>query len=90
MRHTINKKFLRYRPMKKLFTQYRLLLWISLILSLGFLSLTTISYTVSRDALQRGLSEHTLPLTGDNVYSEIQKDILRPVFVSAQMADAIG
>ena len=45
------------------------------------------SYLVSKDALRRGLSENMLPITGDNIYSEIQKDILRPVFVSAQMAN---
>jgi diguanylate cyclase (GGDEF)-like protein len=52
----------------------------------GFLAVMATSYFVSREVLQRGLSENTLPITGDNVYSEIQKDILRPVFVSAQMA----
>ena len=44
------------------------------------------SYVVSREAVQRGITEQTLPMTGDNVYAEIQRDILRPIFVSSQMA----
>ncbi|WP_395007735.1 diguanylate cyclase [Undibacterium sp.] len=73
--------------MTKSLKQYSLLIWISLILILGFVAVLATSYLVSKDALRRGLSENTLPITGDNIYSEIQKDILRPVFVSAQMAN---
>jgi diguanylate cyclase (GGDEF)-like protein len=73
--------------MKKSLQQYSLLIWICLILVLGFVAVLATSYIVSRETLQRGLSENTLPITGDNVYSEIQKDILRPVFVSTQMAN---
>ncbi|MBC3875740.1 sensor domain-containing diguanylate cyclase [Undibacterium flavidum] len=73
--------------MSKSLKQYRLLIWISLILILGFIAVLATSYVVSKDALRRGLSENMLPITGDNVYSEIQKDVLRPVFVSAQMAN---
>jgi diguanylate cyclase (GGDEF)-like protein len=73
--------------MKKTLKQYSLLIWISLVLVLGFLAVLVTSYMLTRETLQRGLSENTLPITGDNVYSEIQKDILRPVFVSAQMAN---
>ncbi len=73
--------------MRKSLKQYHLLIWISLILVLGFVAVLGTSYYVSRETLQRGLSENTLPITGDNVYSEIQKDVLRPVFVSAQMAN---
>lgn len=73
--------------MSKSLKQYRLLIWISLILTLGFVAVLATSYLVSKDALRRGLSENMLPITGDNVYSEIQKDVLRPVFVSTQMAN---
>lgn len=73
--------------MSKSLKQYNLLIWISLILILGFVAVLATSYLVSKDALRRGLSENMLPITGDNIYSEIQKDILRPVFVSSQMAN---
>lgn len=73
--------------MSKSLKQYNLLIWISLILILGFVAVLATSYLVSKDVLRRGLSENMLPITGDNIYSEIQKDILRPVFVSSQMAN---
>ncbi|MEC5159921.1 diguanylate cyclase (GGDEF)-like protein [Janthinobacterium sp. CG_23.3] len=66
--------------------KYRLLLWLTLILVAGFLATSVASYVASRDAIEQGISEQTLPLTGDNIYSEIQKDILRPVFISSLMA----
>lgn len=72
--------------MQKIFRHYGLLIWLSLILLAGFASVLVAGYIVARDTLQRGIAEQTLPITGDNVYSEIQKDILRPVFISSQMA----
>ncbi|HAT31568.1 MAG TPA: GGDEF domain-containing protein [Janthinobacterium sp.] len=72
--------------MRLLSLKYRLLLWISLILVAGFLATSLASYMASRDAIEQGIFEQTLPLTGDNIYSEIQKDILRPVFISSLMA----
>src|SRR5437868_4415166 len=77
---------LRLSFMQKMLKKYGLLVWLSLILIAGFVSTTVASFVVSRDAIQQSISEQTLPITGDNVYSEIQKDILRPVFVSSQMA----
>ncbi|QZA76427.1 diguanylate cyclase [Deefgea tanakiae] len=64
----------------------RLLLLVAILLIGGFLSTSIASYVVSRDALREGLISSALPLTGDNIYSEIQKDMLRPVFISSQMA----
>ncbi|MFZ6773986.1 sensor domain-containing diguanylate cyclase [Undibacterium sp. SXout7W] len=72
--------------MQKLFKKYGLLVWLSLILIAGFVFTAVAAYVVSRDTIQQSFSEQTLPLTGDNIYSEIQKDILRPVFVASQMA----
>ena len=72
--------------MQKFFRQYGLLVWLSLILITGFCAILLTGYVVSRETLQRGITEQTLPITGDNIYSEIQRDILRPVFVSSQMA----
>lgn len=44
------------------------------------------SYFVARDSITAQISEETLPLTSDNVYSEIQRDLLRPVLISSLMA----
>ncbi|MFZ6846117.1 sensor domain-containing diguanylate cyclase [Undibacterium sp. RuTC16W] len=72
--------------MRKILKQYGLLIWLSLILVAGFVFTNLAGFMVSRDAIHQSLSEQTLPITSDNVYSEIQRDILRPVFVSSQMA----
>lgn len=73
--------------MRLLPEKYRLLIWISLLLVAGFLTTSVISYIVSRDAIRQRVAEQALPLTSDNIYSEIQKDILRPVFISSLMAN---
>ena len=64
----------------------RLLGLLSLILLVGFLATSIASYVVSRDTIRQGIAQQTLPLTGDSIYSEIQKDLLRPVFISSLMA----
>lgn len=66
--------------------KYRLLGALGIILIVGFLSLSIASYVVSRDAIRAGIVQQELPLTADNIYSEIQKDLLRPVFISSMMA----
>jgi len=66
--------------------KYRLLTWLTVVLVAGFLTTSIVGYIVSRNAVRAGISHEALPLTGDNIYSEIQKDLLRPVFVSQLMA----
>lgn len=56
------------------------------LLALGFLVTSLASYWVAHDSLSDQLAESTLPLTSDNIYSEIQRDLLRPVFISSLMA----
>ena len=64
----------------------RLLAWLSSLLVAGFLAVSIASYQVSKDTVREGIVSHELPLTGDNIYSEIQKDLLRPIFISSVMA----
>ncbi|HWT72552.1 MAG TPA: sensor domain-containing diguanylate cyclase, partial [Oxalicibacterium sp.] len=66
--------------------KFRLLAWVSILLVAGFLSTILASYFVSREAIRQSVAEQALPLTSDNIYSEIQKDVLRPVFISSLMA----
>lgn len=66
--------------------KFRLLGWLSFILVAGFLTTSIAAYVVSSDAIRNSITHDTLPLTGDNIYSEIQKDLLRPVFISSLMA----
>lgn len=64
----------------------RLTLWLTLFLTLGFVATSLASYFVSRNAIRHEIVTNELPLTTDNVYSEIQKDLIRSVFVSSMMA----
>lgn len=59
---------------------------VSLLLVCGFLVTSLASYFVSRSSLRKEIEENTLPLTSDNIYSEIQRDLLRPIFISSLMA----
>ncbi len=64
----------------------RIVLLISLLLVGGFLATSLASYVVSRSSLRREIEQTALPLTSDNIYSEIQRDLLRPIFISSLMA----
>ncbi|MDP3287019.1 MAG: PDC sensor domain-containing protein, partial [Methyloversatilis sp.] len=66
--------------------KHRLLLLLGLLLSLGFVLTTLVSYYVSKNGIHRAIVESELPLTSDNIYSEIQKDLIRPVFIASMMA----
>lgn len=64
----------------------RLLLFVSLALIAGFVLTSLASYFVSRASLREQIVMHELPLTRDSVYSEVQRDLLQPVFLSSLMA----
>ena len=73
--------------MRRLFSKdYRWAWVISLILLFGFLSTSISSYLATTANVRQTITESTLPLTSDNVYSEIQRDLLKPVFISSLMA----
>lgn len=59
---------------------------ISLLLIVGFILTSLISYFVSREELRSQITLNQLPLTSDNIYSEIQRDLLSPIFISSLMA----
>lgn len=64
----------------------RLLIFVSLILVGGFLTTSLVSYFIARSSLRDQITDNALPLTSDNVYSEIQRDLLKPIFISSLMA----
>ncbi len=66
--------------------KYRLLAWLSVLLLAGFLTTSLVSYLSSRHNIRQNITNNSLPLTSDNIYSEIQKDILQPIFISSLMA----
>lgn len=64
----------------------RLILVIATLIVTGFVITSLASYFVSRESLRSEITLNELPLTSDNIYSEIQRDLLRPVFISSVMA----
>ncbi|HTJ96901.1 MAG TPA: sensor domain-containing diguanylate cyclase [Rhodocyclaceae bacterium] len=47
---------------------------------------TIVNYVVARNLIRQSIVDNELPLTSDNIYSEIQKDLVRPIFISSMMA----
>ena len=64
----------------------RLIPIVSLLLVAGFLLTSLASYFVSLASLREQIVSHELPLTRDSVYSEVQRDLLRPIFLASLMA----
>lgn len=56
-------------------------------LFVGFLLTSTISYLVSRQSIRHAILENELPLSSDNIYSEIQRDLFEPILISSLMAN---
>jgi diguanylate cyclase (GGDEF)-like protein len=74
--------------MRNFFKNYGLLIWLSLILIVGYVLTIGVTYMVSRSAIQQEISQQTLPIVGDNLVSEIKKMVLRPALVSSEMAQS--
>ena len=53
--------------MRLLSIKYRLLILLTLILGAGFMATSLASYLASRQAIEHGIADQTLPLTGDNI-----------------------
>ncbi len=68
-------------------TGRRLTIVIGVVLVVGFLAANTISFFSSRDQLRDAVLNTELPLISDNIYSVIQADLLRPIFVASLMAN---
>lgn len=69
---------------KRLYT-----LLLSAIVLAGFLATSLIGYFVAKDAMTDRLQQEMLPLTSDNIYSEIQRDLLQPLLISSLMANDV-
>lgn len=65
----------------------RIIPLIGVVLAVGFLITNTVSYVIAVNAMRASIVETELPLTGSNIYSEIQTDLVRPILVSSLMAN---
>jgi len=66
-----------------------LLSLIGTLLLVGFLVTSLASYLVSRNLVRQTLIDQGLPLTGDTIYAELQRDLLGPATISSVMANDI-
>jgi diguanylate cyclase (GGDEF)-like protein len=62
---------------------------LSAIVLAGFVATSLIGYFVAKDSLTERLEQEMLPLTSDNIYSEIQRDLLQPLLISSLMANDV-
>ncbi|WP_028635080.1 sensor domain-containing diguanylate cyclase [Pseudomonas parafulva] len=69
-----------------LLSQRSLIAALLILLACGFIATSLLSYFSSRSAIRDGIINTELPLTSDTVYSEIQKDLVRPVLIASMMA----
>ncbi len=65
----------------------RLFILISILLVAGFLATSLASYLISKAGVREAIIARELPITSDNIYSEIQRDLLRPISISSFMAN---
>ena len=76
----VKDQFLGFKP------KARFVFLISLLLIIGFSSTSLISYFVANSTLDDFIVNKSLPLTSDNIYSEVQRDILPSIVISSVMA----
>ncbi len=68
-------------------SRWKLLAIIAAILISGFLAVNLANYYVSASSVRSALLDNELPLTSNNIYSEIQASLLRPIYISSLMAN---
>jgi diguanylate cyclase (GGDEF)-like protein len=65
----------------------KLIITLAVLLLVGFAATTLVNYYVSKGVIRDSIVASELPLTSDNLYSEIQKDLVRPVLIASMMAN---
>lgn len=64
----------------------KLILALSAIMLVAVAAISVANYMLSRDAVRRELLTSSLPLTRDNIYSELHKALMEPISLSSLMA----
>lgn len=78
---------MRKRLKSFLFNKYRLIGILTVVLVFSFTFTSLISYNVTRNSIDSDAKNKILPLISDNIYSEIQKELLQPIHNSSIMAN---
>ena len=66
--------------------RHKLIVLITAILLLGFLSVSLLTYRSSKLSIHEAIVIHELPLTSDNINSKIQEDLVGSIETSSMMA----
>lgn len=66
---------------------YKIVFLIATLMVILSVSLTTINYVISLKNAEEQLREQSLPLSIDNIYTDIQKHIIQPYLISSMMAN---
>ncbi|MGN7743010.1 sensor domain-containing diguanylate cyclase [Pseudomonas sp. 22526] len=69
-----------------LYSQRWLIITLIALLGCGFMATSLLSYYASRTSIRDNIVNTELPLTSDTLYSEIQKDLVRPILISSMMS----
>lgn len=64
----------------------RLVVGTTVLLGVSFILLAVLNYRVTKEWIREDLVTQALPLTRDNIYSEIHREMSRPIHVSETMA----
>ncbi|WP_432455601.1 sensor domain-containing diguanylate cyclase [Agarivorans sp. QJM3NY_29] len=67
-------------------SKQKFILVLSILLLCSFCLTSWLSYQVAYHSMSQQIETNHLPLTSDTVYSEIQQDLLQPIFISSLMA----
>lgn len=68
-------------------SKYKVVLLITFLLIILSISISFLNYYVSSSAMQKQLKNQALPLSLDNIYTDIQKHIIRPHLLASTMAN---
>ena len=71
----------------KLSIKMKLILTLTVILLSGLIISNYFNYKTSQRSVRENIINGVLPLTRDNIYSEIQTNLIRPIFLSSIMAN---
>ncbi|BBD06943.1 sensor domain-containing diguanylate cyclase [Desulfovibrio ferrophilus] len=64
----------------------KLILALSVIMLVAVTAISVANYKVSRESIRQELLTSGLPLTRDNIYSELHRELMRPIFLSSLMS----
>jgi len=67
-------------------SRYKLLIALAVLLSFGFIGGGAINYYITKASIHREIVQNDLPLTMNNIYSDLTSELTRPILVASSMA----